>query len=307
MTIRGILLVLALFVGGYAVAQVPAGCSPSPHTLPDDLRSSLDQRFSEFLAAQAEGQWDSVAELLGRCRFGWCVDGQFYSSSYKQCIVSRMQELRILSFDLSNPDLYTCSTKMELPAGTVARLAAEQLSWYLRGTAGFHTSAEDWTELTQVEAYRDRGQWYFIPPQQSMQSKWEKIHFTQADLLRDRREEVEIGNRPSSPIEITVMHVYMDRKFPLERNVHFRLRNKTSKKVIALRATIGDESGAIDFGGPYQIAPKGYIALDQGFSAYGDDFCDGVRQRALAIAISEVDFADGSKWKFKQSGDGKKR
>lgn len=245
MRIKQILLVGVLLVGGYAAA-IPAGCAPAPHSLPDDLRSSLDKRFSEFLAAQAEGERDNVAELLGRCRFGWCTDGNFYTSSYKQCLVSRMQEVRLLDFDFSNPDLYTCSTKMELPAGTVARFAAEQLSWSLRGTARFQTSSEDWTEQTQVIAYRDQGQWYFIPPQSSMQmqSKWEKVHYTQADFARDRQEEIKIRNSPSSPVEITDVHVYMDRQFPSERNVHFKLRNKTSKKVIALRAN--------DFGGPYQ-------------------------------------------------------
>jgi hypothetical protein len=302
MRIKRILLVGVLLVGSYAAAQIPAGCLPAPHALPDDLRASLDKRFSEFLAAQAEGQWDNVAELLGRCRFGWCTDGNFYISSYKQCLVSRMQEVRMLGFDFSNPDLYTCSTKMELPTGTVARIAAEQLSWDLRGTGKFQTSTEDWTEQMQVVAYRDQGQWYFIPPQQNMEHQWERAHYTQADFARDRQEEIEIRNSPLSPIEITDVHVYMERQFPSLRNVHFKLRNKTSKKVIALSARIGDESGSHDFSGPYRIAPKGYLSLNQDFSAYGD-FCSGVRQHPMVIM--DVHFADGSKWEFKQSGDQK--
>ncbi len=154
----------------------------------------------------------------------------------------------------------------------------------------------------QVVAYRDQGQWYFVPPQQHMEHLWERAHYKKRDFARDRPEEIEIRNSPSSPIEITDVHVYMDRQFPSERTVHFKLRNKTSKKVIALRARIGDESGANDFGGPYQIAPKGYLALDEDFSAYGD-FCNGVRQHSMVVR--EVDFADGSKWEFKQADDQK--
>jgi hypothetical protein len=299
MRISRILLVGVLFVGGYAAA-VPPGCMAVPHAVPDDLRSSLKERLSIFIAAQAEKRWGDVEELLGRCRFG-CEDDDLYTSSYKQCLVSRMQEVRMLAFDFSIQDLSTCSTKIDLPAGTVDRFEAEQLSWYLIGTGKFQTSSEAWMEQTRVVAYRDHGQWYFIPPQRDMQSKWGKVHYTLADFARDRREEVEIRNSPFSPVEITNVHVYMDRQYPSGRIVHFKLRNKTSKKVIALSMGIGDESGVAYLGGPYRIAPKGYLALEDDFSVYSD-FCDGIR-RKHAMAIEEVDFSDGSKWEFKRSGD----
>ncbi len=290
-----------LFVGGYAAAQIAGGCMAVPHTLPDDLRSSLEERFSTFMAAQSEGHWGDVAELLGRYRFG-SPDGSFYTSSYRQCLVSRMQELRMLDFEFSIPNLYTCTTKMDLPTGTVARFAAEQLSWYLRGTGKFQTSSEDWMEQTQVIGYRDQGQWYFIPPQQHMQAKWEKIHYTEADFARDRQEEIDIRNSPSSPIEITDVHVYMDRKYPSLRNVKFKLRNKTAKKVTWLSAgiTIVGLPGGHYWSGPYDIKPKGYLAHEDSVSAYGD-FCDGIWKQVMEI--NEVHFADGSKWEFKQSDE----
>lgn len=302
MRIKWIWLAGLLLVGGHAIAQVPAGCIAVPHALPDDLRSSLEKRFSTFVAAQAEGRWDDVAELLGRCRFE-CTDAKFYySSSNKQCLVSRMQEVRMLDFDFSIHDLSTCSTEMELPAGTVARFAAGQLSWYLIGTGKFQTPSEAWAEQTKVIAYLDQGQWYFIPPQRDMQSKWEKTHYKEADFARDRLEEIEVQNSPSSPIEIADVHAYMDRQYPSQRNLHFKLRNKTSKKVIALSVRIGDKSGAAYFSGPYQIAPKRYLALEESISAYGD-FCDGIWKNAMDI--EEVDFDDGSKWELKQSGNQK--
>jgi hypothetical protein len=157
-------------------------------------------------------------------------------------------------------------------------------------------------EQTQVTAYRDQGEWYFRPPQQHMQDKWERAHYTEGDFARDRQEEIDIPNRPSSPIEITDVHVHMDRQFPSIRNIEFKLRNKTSKKVVALSLRIGDEAGAVTMAGPYEIRAKGYLALEESVSAYSD-FCDGIRKHAMVI--EDVSFADDSKWEFKQSGDQK--
>ena len=291
------LLVGVLCVSSYAAAQVRA-CLPEPHTLPDDLRSTLEERLAAFLDGQAEGHWNDVEELLG-------MKNAASKSSYRRCLISRMQELRLVSFDLSAPDLYTCTTKM-LPPGTVDRVTAEQLSWYVRGTARFQTSSETWQEVTQMRAYRDQGQWYFIPPQRSMQDQWEKIHYTEADFARDRRDEIEIRNSPSSPVEITDLHAHMNRKFPSLRNIKFTLRNKTSKKVVGISVRIGAEGveGFTEMDGPYQIKPNGSLTLEQDDSAYGD-FCEGVWQSK--ITVREVEFASGSKWELKEPAVSQKR
>ena len=295
MRITRLLLFLVLSVG-FAAAQI-VGCLPEPHKLPDDLRSTLEARFATFLTAQAQGHWDDVEELLGS-------KDVVYESSYRRCLISRMQELRMVSFDLSTPDLYTCTTKIDLPAGTVDRVTAEQLSWYVRGIGGFQTSSEAWLEETQVRAYRNQSQWYFIPPQRAMQDKWEKVHYTEADFVRDRGDEIDIPNPPSSPIEITDVRVHMNRQFPSLRDVKFTLRNKTSKKVIALSLRIGDETGETDMAGPYQIEPKGHLAEEAGTTAYAD-FCKGIREQTMTI--EEVHFADGSKWESKQRAESVKR
>ena len=68
-----------------------------------------------FLDAQAEEHWNDVEELLG-------MKDVVSKSSYRRYLISRMQELRMVSFDLLTPNLYTCTTKMELPPGTVDRV-----------------------------------------------------------------------------------------------------------------------------------------------------------------------------------------
>lgn len=291
MRIKRYLLFGVLFVGSCAAAQI-RGCMPEPHTLPEDLRSTLEARLAAFVSAQAQGRWDDVEELLGS-------KDVVYKSSYKRCLVSRMQEVRLVSFDLSTPSLYTCTT-MDLSGEAVDRVTAERLSWYVRGVAGFQTSAETWSEETQMRAYRSQGQWYFIPPQRAMQEKWEKVHYTEADFARDRRDEIEVPNPPSAPMEITDVHVHMDRRFPSIRKIKFALRNRTSKKIVQLGVKIGskEEQGSIEMEGPYEVKPKGYITLELDASAYAD-FCQGVSKGVLVV--DHVHFADGSKWEFQQS------
>lgn len=304
MLIRRLFLVGVLCVGGNAAAQ--SGCAIVHHSLPDDLQSSLEERFSKFVAAQAEEHWGDVADLLGRCRFGCNHHGNLYTNSYKQCIVSRMQEVRMRAFDFSTQNLSACTPAgVESATEAVIRPIAEQLSWYLNGTGTFQTSSEGWTENTPVIAYRDQDQWYFTPAQWKMQDKWEKAHYTKADFARDRKDEIEVRNSPSSPVEITEVHVYMDRQDASSRNMTFKLHNKTSKKVVALDMGIisDDKSGAVFFGGgTYQIEPKGYLAGEQDFSAYSD-FCDGIWKQTMAI--DAVDFADGSRWQDKRPAKSK--
>ncbi|MGB9491504.1 MAG: hypothetical protein WCA92_13660 [Terriglobales bacterium] len=296
MRLAAVLLVGVFCVGSQAAAQV-RGCMFEHHALPDELRSSLEERLSAFVAAQAEGRWEDVAEFLG-------TNGFVYKGSYRHCLVERMKEIRMSDFDFSIQNLSTCTTERELPAGTVDRVAAEQLSWYLGGTGEFQTSSETWTQQTKVVAYRHQGQWYFTPPQQTMQDKWEKVHYTEADFVRDRKEEIEIRNSPSSPIEISDVHVHMDRQFPSRRNIDFRLRNNSVKKVIwlSMAITIAGQPGGVYWSGPYVIKPRGYLAHEYSVSAYGD-VCGGVWKHAMII--QEVHFADGSEWKVKQSGNHK--
>jgi hypothetical protein len=85
--------------------------------------------------------------------------------------------------------------------------------------------------------------------------------------------------------------------------VGFILRNKTSKKVVALSVKIANETeeGAVAMSGPYQISPNGHLSLEQDVPdvpAYVD-FCAGVWKSA--IIITNVSFADGSKWEFNES------
>jgi hypothetical protein len=170
-------------------------------------------------------------------------------------------------------------------------------TWSVGGTATFQTSSATWLEETQIRAYRDQGKWYFVPPQLAMQNKWEEIHYTEADFSRDRRDEIEVPNPPSAPVEITDVHVYMDRKYPSFRNIKFKLRNNTSKRAVALSVRIGNESGTAEMSGPFELEAKKQISIEETVAAYGD-FCGGLFKDAMVV--KDVSFADGSGWEFKK-------
>jgi hypothetical protein len=287
-----LLLVGLLWVAGSAAAQVSPQRVIVHKKLPDDLQSSFEGRISEFLTAQAEGRWEQVGEMLGRCQWG-CIGGRVYkpyTESYKRCLVERMQEVRMVDFDFSIQDLSTSVPYggWEPIGGLVDRFTAEQSRWQLKGTGRFQSSSESWTEQTELIAYRDQGQWYFVPPQGRMQDKWEKVHYTKADFAKDRRAEVDVRNNPSSPVEITDVHVYMEREYPSRRQMAFKLQNKTSKKIDAVGVSI---SGYL---GPIQ--PRGQISGEtEEFLAY-DDFCDGMLKQE--VFVEDVHFSDGSRWVF---------
>ena len=70
-------------------AEAQSGGMIVAHSLLDDLQSSLEERFSVFVEAQAAGHWGELADLLGRFRLG-CDRGNLYTNSYNECLVSRI-------------------------------------------------------------------------------------------------------------------------------------------------------------------------------------------------------------------------
>jgi hypothetical protein len=289
MRIQQSLLAVVLCLNSFVTAQIKLGPQRVlvPKKLPDDLQSSLQQRLAQFITAQAEGRSEEIGALLGRNR------GKTYSEPYKRCVVEKILELRMVDFEFSDDYPLRISTTAEgiMPiGGGVDRFTAEQAAWRLNGTGRFQTSSESWVEQTELIAYRDQGQWYFIPPQLRlgpMQEKWEKAHYTEADFAKDRRTEVDIRNDPKSPVEITDVHVYMEREYPSRRKMSFKLRNRTSKKI--------DAVGVAHLGYSGPIQPKGQIRWneEEEFVAY-DDFCDGITKQELLV--EDVHFSDGSRW-----------
>jgi hypothetical protein len=96
MRITPFLLVGVLLLCNHSAAQVRV-CFPEPHTLSDDLQSTLQTRLATFVTAQAQGQWDDIAKLLGNQR-------RFRESSYKHVVCGRNSDISDLLGNMARRD-----------------------------------------------------------------------------------------------------------------------------------------------------------------------------------------------------------
>src|SRR6266436_5524000 len=159
-------------------------------TLPADLKPSLDARLAQFTEAQADGRWDDVAAMLGRYRMGG-VGHHLLTPEAKGCLVTQMKEIPMISFTLKN---YIFSDE-------ILSLPPDKRFWDLVGEAVFKPARGEQKSQSKVTAYRDKGEWYFSPP--NYDRYWLKTHLTEADFAIDRADEIEIEDSPASPLQIS--------------------------------------------------------------------------------------------------------
>src|SRR4029450_13282854 len=77
-------------------AQTPSGRRGATSGIPSHLQPSLDESIRRFTEAQAAGRWDEVAKMLGRFRGG--SRGPLYSPEHKECLLSQMKAIPMISF-----------------------------------------------------------------------------------------------------------------------------------------------------------------------------------------------------------------
>jgi hypothetical protein len=172
--------------------------------------------------------------MLGRYRRGGTGD-HLYTAEHKACLVSQMQTL---------PMIWFTTTGVQF-SGEILSMPAARRWWYLSGEAVFGGKSPG-KQPSSVVAYRDTGEWYFTPP--NADDYWARTHITEAELTADHVNEVEIQRTANSPLEVLDLHVFIDRKYLSLRNVKFKLRNRTAKKVTAFDITLYSNEG-----GQYRI------------------------------------------------------
>jgi hypothetical protein len=271
-------------VGAFALllSSWSSSAAQKGQPIPEELKASLDSRLHQFTQAQAEGRWDEVAALLGRYR--QTGSQHLYTEAHKQCLLTQMRSMPMVAFTLEQ---VTFSSELySLPAG-------REKWWDLIGTAKFKTSAGENTGQSSITAYLDHQEWYFTPP--NYDQMWERSQVKEEDLSRDRRDELEIQTAPGLPVELTDVHVFMDKKFLSLRDLQFRLRNKSDKPTFGYSLYLGREGGNILSGGPLRLAPgETSPVIHFSYSAYSF-YCEENSKRTLEI--DGIDFADGTAWK----------
>jgi hypothetical protein len=123
---------------------------------PDTLIPSLQSRLSLFVAAQAEGHWDTVASMLGR------YSGAHYSSPAENvlltpvrraCKISQMQKLPMLTLVVHG---FAYSTE-------ILSMPVSRRFWYVMGAGIVKTESGPVVRDLRMTAYRDGGLSRFPP------------------------------------------------------------------------------------------------------------------------------------------------
>jgi len=185
--------------------------------IPDELRPSLNARLQVFIQAQADGQWNQVSSMLGRYRRGGTGE-HLYTPAHKVCLVSQMQAFPMTSFT-STGELYSTE---------ILGVPAAKRWWYVKGEALFKPSSGQSKQNSYVVAYRDKGEWYFTPP--NFDEWWEQSHVTEADLRVEHADEVQVMQSLSCPLEIVDVHAHLDHKFLSLLDVTYKVKESNGQK-----------------------------------------------------------------------------
>lgn len=279
-----VLLVSPFQVGITSIAaQTSFGRRVANSGIPFRLKPSLDEGIRRFTEAQATGRWDEVAKMLGRFRGG--SRGTLYSPEHKECLLSQVKAMPMTSF----------VTEQIMFSTEILSTPAAKRWWFLMGVAKYKTSKSTIKSPSQITVYRDRGEWYFTPP--NYDDDWVRDRVTEADFLVDRSANIVLELDPACPVEIHDLSVAMDREFLSLRKLNFTLRNKTNKKIVGygLRlGSVGDHCFGFMQGSPLTIESHGTArASEVTYSAYVY-YCEGETKKRLVI--DEVNFADRSSW-----------
>ena len=259
-----------------------------PWQFPTALKPSLDARLSLFLNAQAEGRWDYVSELLGNYRRGYWSGYLRFTTLHKTCLISKMRESPMVNFDYQVQESPFSSEILSTPAG--------RKWWRLVGEATFKSGSKTVRQKTWLTAYRDHGNWFFSPPDID---DADGTQLSNEELLRNRKDEVEMHDCPDCPLEVVDLSVSIDPKDLKVRNIEFRLHNKTNKAVTQYEYEISDEhdEGSTLFGtgaAKDAIEPNGTsheFKESHVLSYFG---CEG--EAKMRIELSGIVFADGTEW-----------
>jgi hypothetical protein len=125
--------------------------------------------------------------------------------------------------------------------------------WFIGGDAVFKTESGEKKTQIAFTAYRNQGQWYFTPP--NIDASWEKTHLTEADLSADYADEIAVHRTPTCPLEFVDLHATLDKQFPSTRNLTFKLRNRSTKKVTGYTLRLYTKGGDQTYSTSNEIQP----------------------------------------------------
>lgn len=224
--------------------------------------------------------------MLGRYRWG---TGK-YTLAHKECVISQLQFLRMISFETRDRQF------------TTADMPLHQRWWSLEGEVLWRTKSGNEKSPMILDVYLDNGEWYFSPP--NLDTYWLRKHLTDADLSADYSDEIEVVSDPISPLEIVDVHATLNRETLTDREVTFKLRNRSSKTVQNFGWRSNYESYATGCETGCNILPGSSFEQKISSPRYDGFVCAGVKKEKLLV--DWVFFNDGSTWEPKAHSVSKK-
>lgn len=265
------------------IAQEPKSEIPNLYFIPVELRASLLDRIQLFIEAQRTERWDEVAALLGEFR------GHSYRKPYtkehKQCLIEQMKSSPMVSFH---------------PAGAArsTEILSKPLSrkwWDIKGDAEFKTATGTTTRRETIRAYRFKGEWYLTPS--SYDDAWARAKLSEEDLSAELNRYYKLEVHPDCPLEILDLSVRIDPQYLSQRQVSFKVRNKSTKTVdgMGFRLEWIDGRGSLSSGAWINIGPGETVAGPDRISSSGYMYyCEGEAYHRLLV--DHVSFTDGTEW-----------
>jgi hypothetical protein len=286
-----LLFVLVLFSSCACLAQ-----DEKPWQIPTALRPKMEEQLQLFLKSQADGRWDVVGRLLGDYRRG-NVGYMRYTPAHKECLLDAMKAVPMTAFYYQINESTFSSEILSTPPN--------RRWWTLTGVATFQGASGISKRQVWLLAYRDGDEWFFTPPPLD---NAQLSAITPEELATDRKDTVK--TIPSdAPVEVVDIHVHINPKYLTSRDIEFRFRNKTDKRIKAYSFLIGDdllddeeERGSISVATGAErdaIMPlSDSRKWKEGFNAFLYR-CEG--ERDIRITVEGVTFDDGTTWELKKA------
>lgn len=246
-------------------------------TIPPKFKASLKTRLEQFITAMRDERWETVSEMLSN--LGDSPKGAGNAAERKQCLIDQIKAEPLIKFE---PNRTTTSTAF-------FNKPLEQKRWWIEGTGEFKTDSSVVSKRIVITVSLQKSIWVFLP--EIYLDKWEEnkvSQTTEADYVKF----VEVIQSPDAPVEISIVSVKRNSKFPFLRNLTFEVYNKTAKSINGISyRTAGTLSG-----NSQNIEPQKSVRIE---TSIGVPIIFCVGEQTQKLFIDTVWFADKTEWKLK--------
>jgi hypothetical protein len=262
--------------------------------IPPEWRARLVERLEAFLAAEREGAWDRVEELLGElykaeadnANEGYVLAEKYrYSPEQKKWMMDKVRAHPILSYEIKG-----------MSWGQKRNAESDNLKvWFLEGEARYPDAPGK--KETNIVLYHYNGDWFLLPEVQDNCGVPEFLpppEFSERERTESLRPRLSFAPQPDLPIQIfdigKPVSVHENWPCSLNQQVAFKVRNLGEKEIVTYHYRIEDSRGRLlTRGGTTVWLPPGQVFDDSGVILN--------YRRPCVLYFEGIDFKDGTKWK----------